>query len=101
MIHLSIRGGSFAQDLLNIGISGLCDVTILNFGAPSRYILPRCLWIQKTKKMQCSSMEELRSEDSDSDEDQGTEFIKESLRHLTIGKINVNRVSDYEKTMLL
>ena len=26
------------QDLLNIGIKGLCDVIILNRGAPSRYI---------------------------------------------------------------
>ena len=45
------------------------------------------------------AMTDSETEDSDSDEDQGTDFIKKSFRHLTVGKINVNRVSDYEKTV--
>ena len=32
------------------------------------------------------AMTDSEKEDSNSDEDQGTDFIKESLRHLTIGK---------------
>ena len=38
MTHFSILGGFFAFTLLNKGSSGLCAVTILNLGAPWRYI---------------------------------------------------------------
>lgn len=39
MIHFSILGGSFVEDVLNIEMSGLCEVMLLNFSAPSKYML--------------------------------------------------------------
>ena len=36
--HFSMWGGSFAVGLLNSGRRGLCAVTMLNLGAPSREI---------------------------------------------------------------
>ena len=37
--------------------------------------------------------------ESGSEEDRDTHFIDETVRHLTVGKINVNKVSDFEKTV--
>ena len=39
------------------------------------------------------------TDNSDSDLDQDSDFIDESVRHLTIGKIKVSKVSDLEKTV--
>ena len=39
------------------------------------------------------------SEDSNSDFEQELDFIDESVRHLTVGKIKINKVSDFEKTV--
>ena len=39
------------------------------------------------------------TEDSESDLDQDANFIDESVRHLTVGKIKVSKVSDMEKTV--
>ena len=39
------------------------------------------------------------SEDSDSDFERELDFIDESVRHLTVGKIKINKVSDFEKTV--
>ena len=39
------------------------------------------------------------TDDSGSDEDPDLCFIDESVRHLTVGKIKVNKISDYEKTV--
>ena len=38
-------------------------------------------------------------EDSESDLDQDANFIDESVRHLTVGKIKVSKVSDMEKKL--
>ena len=38
------------------------------------------------------------TEDSQSDSDQSIDFIDESVRHLTVGKIKVSKLSDLEKT---
>ena len=40
-----------------------------------------------------------QSEDSDSDFEQDVDFIDESVRHLTVGKIKINKVSDFDKTV--
>ena len=39
------------------------------------------------------------TDDSQSDSDQSIDFIDESVRHLTVGKIKVSEVSDLEKTV--
>ena len=40
-----------------------------------------------------------QSDDSDSDFEQDVDFIDESVRHLTVGKIKINKVSDFDKTV--
>ena len=42
---------------------------------------------------------ESETDESGSDEDRDTHFIDETVRHLTVGKIKVNKVSDFEKTV--
>ena len=37
--------------------------------------------------------------DADSDVDPDIDFVADSVRHLTVGKIKINRVSDFEKTV--
>lgn len=39
------------------------------------------------------------TDNSESDADPDIDFIEESVRHLTVRRINVNRVSDYDKTL--
>ena len=39
------------------------------------------------------------TDESGSEEDRDTHFIDETVRHLTVGKIKVNKVSDFEKTV--
>ena len=39
------------------------------------------------------------TDESGGEEDQNTHFIDETVRHLTVGKIKVNKVSDFEKTV--
>ena len=39
------------------------------------------------------------TDESESEEDRDTHFIDETVRHLTVGKIKVNKVSDFEKTV--
>ena len=41
----------------------------------------------------------LETDESGSEEDRDTHFIDETVRHLTVGKIKVNKVSDFEKTV--
>ena len=42
---------------------------------------------------------ESETDESGSDEDRDTHFIYETVRHLTVGKIKVNKVSNFEKTV--
>ena len=42
---------------------------------------------------------ESETDDSGSDEEQNRYFIDETVRHLTVGKIKINKVSDFEKTV--
>lgn len=42
---------------------------------------------------------ESESDGSESEMDPDIDFVEESVRHLNIGKIKINRVSDYEKTV--
>ena len=42
---------------------------------------------------------ESETDDTESDDDGDPHFIDETVRHLTIGKIKVNKVSDFEKTV--
>ena len=42
---------------------------------------------------------ESESDSSEWDDDPDIDFIEDSVRHLKIGKIKVNRVSDFEKTV--
>ena len=42
---------------------------------------------------------ESESDSSERDDDPDIDFIEDSVRHLKIGKIKVNRVSDFEKTV--
>ena len=42
---------------------------------------------------------ESETDDPESDEDGDPHFIDETVRHLTVGKIKVNKVSDFEKTV--
>ena len=39
------------------------------------------------------------TDDSGSDEEQNSYFVDETVRHLTVGKIKINKVSDFEKTV--
>ena len=39
---------------------------------------------------------ESKTDDSESDDDRNPHFIDETVRHLTGGKIKVNKVSDFE-----
>ena len=39
------------------------------------------------------------TDESGSEEDRDTHFIDETVRHLTVGKIKVNKVSDFAKTV--
>ena len=45
------------------------------------------------------AMNESESDGSESEMDPDIDFVEESVRHLNIGKIKINRVSDYEKTV--
>ena len=42
---------------------------------------------------------ESETDESGSEEDRDTHFIDETVRHVTVGNINVNKVSDFEKTV--
>ena len=42
---------------------------------------------------------EPETDDSGSDADQDNHFIDETVRHLAVGKIKINKVSDFEKTV--
>ena len=39
------------------------------------------------------------TDESGSEEDRDTHFIDETVRHLTVGKIKVNKVCDFDKTV--
>ena len=40
-----------------------------------------------------------KESDADSDVDPDLDFVADSVRHIAVGKITINRVSDYEKTL--
>ena len=42
---------------------------------------------------------ESETDDSESDDNRDPHFIDETVRHLTVGKIKVNKVNDFEKTV--
>ena len=42
---------------------------------------------------------EFETDDSESDDNGDPHFIDETVRHLTVGKIKVNKVNDFEKTV--
>ena len=42
---------------------------------------------------------ESETDNSGSDDDVDPHFIDETVRHLTVGKIKLNKVSDFEKTV--
>lgn len=61
-----------------------------------------CLSSRQPRKKSMQDVKRATNEsdtDDTSDGDLDIDFIEESVRHLTVGKVKVNRVSDYEKTI--
>ena len=70
----------------------------------------RCMSSKETRRQRWNQSSDSRrdvkratngseTDESGSEEDRDTHFIDETVRHLTVGKIKVNKVSDSEKTV--